>query len=109
MAGASRSRRGSRPRGRRAKLERIATERGHGHRPRTHRRKLDVDTVYHLLETGRIGPEERVELVDGELSTMPAIGGEHSSVTCRLIERLFDATDRSTVLVTGSMPLRLDR
>jgi Uma2 family endonuclease len=69
----------------------------------------NVDTVYHLLETGRIGPEERVELVDGELLTMPSVGGDHSSVTSRLIERLFDATDRSTVLVTGSMPLRLDR
>ena len=69
----------------------------------------NVDTVHHLLETGRIGPEERVELVDGELLTMPSVGGEHSSVTCRLIERLFDATDHSTVLVTGSMPLRLDR
>ena len=69
----------------------------------------NVDTVHHLLATGRIGPEERVEFVDGELSTMPAIGGEHSSVTCRLMERLFDATDHSTVLSTGSMPLRLDR
>jgi hypothetical protein len=73
------------------------------------RRKLDVETVYHLLETGRIGPDERVELVDGELLTMPAIGSKHSSVTSRLIEQLFDATDRAAVLVTGSMPLRLDR
>ena len=73
------------------------------------RRELDVETVHHLVETGRIGPEERVELVDGELSTMPAIGTRHASVTSRLIERLFDATDRSTVLVTGLMPLRLDR
>ena len=73
------------------------------------RRKLDVDTVHHLLETGRIGPDERVELVDGELLTMPAIGSRHASVTSRLIEQLFDATDRAAVLVTGSMPLRLDR
>ena len=73
------------------------------------RRKLDVDSVYDLLKAGRIGPEERVELVDGELLTMPAIGSRHASVTTQLIERLFDATDRSAVLVTGSMPLRLDR
>ena len=73
------------------------------------RRKLDVDTVHHRLETGRIGPEERVELVDGELLTMPAIGTRHGSVTSRLIEQLVDATDRAAVLVTGSMPLRLDR
>jgi Uma2 family endonuclease len=73
------------------------------------RRKLDVETVYHPLETGRIGPEERVELVDGELLTMPAIGAKHASVTSRLIEPLFDATARAAVLVTGSMPLRLDR
>ena len=73
------------------------------------RRKLDVDTVYHLLETGRIGPEERVELVDGELLTMPAIGTRHSSATSRLVERLIRATDPDRVMVTGSAPLRLDR
>ena len=61
------------------------------------RRKLDVDTVYHLLETGRIGPEERVELVDGELSTMPAIGTRICSVTSRLVERLIRPTDPERV------------
>jgi hypothetical protein len=73
------------------------------------RRKLDVDSVYDLLKAGRIGPEERVELVEGELLTVPAIGSRHASATSRLIERLFEATDRTAVLVTGSMPLRLDR
>jgi len=73
------------------------------------RRKLDVETVHHLLETGRIAPDERVELVDGELLTMPAIGTRHSSVTSRLVERLIRATDPDRVMVTGSMPLRLDR
>ena len=73
------------------------------------RRKLDVDTVYHLLETGRIGPEERVELVDGELLTMPAIGTRHSSVTAQLVQLLIRTTDPARVFVSGSTPLRLDR
>jgi Uma2 family endonuclease len=73
------------------------------------RRKLDVDTVYHLLETGRIGPEERVELVDGELLTMPAIGTRHSSVTAQLVQLLIRTTDPDRVFISGSTPLRLDR
>ncbi|NBB71827.1 MAG: Uma2 family endonuclease [Alphaproteobacteria bacterium] len=73
------------------------------------RRKLDVETVHHLVETGRIGAEERVELVDGELLTMPAIGSEHAGVTAELVRRLIRATGPEPVLVTGTTPLRLDR
>jgi Uma2 family endonuclease len=73
------------------------------------RRKLDVETVHHLVETGRIGPEESVELVDGELLTMPPVGGEHAAVTAELVRRLIRATGPAAVLVTGTTPLRLDR
>jgi len=73
------------------------------------RRKLDVETVFHLLETGRIGPEERVELVDGELLTMPASGSEHARTTAELVRQLSGATPREQVFVTDATPLRLDR
>ena len=73
------------------------------------RRKLDVETVHHLVATGRIGPEERVELVDGELLTMPSVGGEHAGVTAELVRQLIRATGPEPVVVTGTTPLRLDR
>lgn len=41
------------------------------------RRLISVDEFVHLIETGFFGREERVELINGEMITMPPIGDSH--------------------------------
>jgi len=72
------------------------------------RRKLDVVAYHQLAESGWIGPDERVELIDGEIIAMSPIGSRHGSATSRLVERLVRDTDPAEVMVTGSMALRVD-
>jgi Uma2 family endonuclease len=52
------------------------------------RRLITVDEFEHLIETGFFGPEERVELVNGEMITMPPIGDGHAGQVNRLIRVL---------------------
>lgn len=71
------------------------------------RRKLDVDAYHRMAEVGIFAPDERVELIDGEILQMVPIGSEHGAVTSALVQR-FVLTLRNEAFVTGSMPLRLD-
>ena len=45
------------------------------------RRRFTVDEYYALAEAGILAPDERVELLDGEIITMAAIGNRH--IFCR--------------------------
>jgi Uma2 family endonuclease len=71
------------------------------------RRKIDVDAYHRMAEAGILAPDERVELIDGEILQMVPIGSEHGSVTSSLVQRFVLAL-RERAFVTGSMPLRLD-
>jgi Uma2 family endonuclease len=71
------------------------------------RRKIDVDAYHRMAEAGIFAPDERVELIDGEILQMVPIGSEHGSVTSALVQRFVLAL-RDEAFVTGSMPLRLD-
>jgi len=71
------------------------------------RRKLDVDAYHRMAEVGIFAPDERVELIDGEILQMVPIGSEHGAVTSALVQRFVLAL-RHEAFVTGSMPLRLD-
>ncbi|MBI2760700.1 MAG: Uma2 family endonuclease [Chloroflexi bacterium] len=48
------------------------------------KRKLSVDDYHRMWESGVFGHEERVELIDGELYAMGAIGPGHGSGTMSL-------------------------
>jgi Uma2 family endonuclease len=50
------------------------------------RRLFTVDEYDHLIETGFFGPEERLELVDGEIITMSPIGAPHAACVARLMD-----------------------
>jgi len=72
------------------------------------RRKLDVEAYHRMAEVGIFAPDERVELIDGEIVEMVPIGSEHAAAVVRL-NRLFDPAHlqgRATVAVPS--PLRLD-
>ncbi len=73
------------------------------------RHRLDVDAYTKMAEAGIIARELRVELIDGQIIDMPAIGSPHAGITKRL-NRLFGrAAADGLVLVSVQDPLRLDR
>jgi Uma2 family endonuclease len=69
--------------------------------------KLTVDQYQRMGETGILGPEDRVELLDGELFAMPPIGDGHEGKTIRL-NRLFARLLGDRVLISVQNPVRLN-
>lgn len=45
---------------------------------------IDVDTYYRMAREGLIGPDEQVELLEGEIVRMPPIGPTHADVVDEL-------------------------
>ena len=72
--------------------------------PRRHR--ISVEHYYRMAEAGLFAPDERVELIDGEIVDMPPMGTRHAAKLSRLVEILSAAVgDRGIVRV--QLPLRL--
>ncbi len=71
------------------------------------RRRFTVDEYYRMAEAGILSPEERVELIDGEILQLSPIGDRHQACVDRL-NQLFvrRAGDAAIVRVQG--PIRLD-
>jgi len=70
------------------------------------RRPITVAEYHRMGETGGIGPEERVELLDGELLTMPPIGPDHVAGVDglgRLLQRAIG--ERAWISVGGAITL----
>ena len=72
------------------------------------RHRLDVDAYYRMAEAGILERGARVELIDGDIIDMPAIGSPHAAVTNRLSRLLVRAVGDATALVSVQSPLRLD-
>lgn len=72
------------------------------------RRRFDVDAYYRMAEAGVLGDARRVELIDGEIIDMAAIGSPHAAVTNRLARLFTRALRDETALVNVQSPLRLD-
>lgn len=62
------------------------------HPPLARRRLLSVDDYHRMAEAGIFGPEERVELIEGEIVTMAPIGPDHSGIVNQLNQLLVMAT-----------------
>lgn len=73
----------------------------------TRTRRFTVDEYYRMAEAGILGPDERVELLDGEILDLLPIGSRHAGVTSYLANRLIRAL-RERVLVMVQCPLRID-
>jgi len=71
------------------------------------RKKFTVEEYHKLGEVGIIGPDERTELIDGDIILMAPMGSRHFSRLIRLVRifpKLFN--DRASVAIQG--PVRLN-
>ena len=71
------------------------------------RHRLTVDQFHRMGEAGVIGPEVRVELLEGEVVEMAPIGTRHAGTVNRLT-RLVAAAIGEEAVVAVQNPLRLD-
>jgi Uma2 family endonuclease len=70
------------------------------------RQKINVDEYYRMAEDGRLAPDARVELIEGEIIAMPPIGPKHASSTTYITRTLSRVVgDRAGV--RSQNPLRL--
>ena len=69
-------------------------------------RKFTVDEYYRMAEVGILRPDERVELIDGEIILMAPMGNPHATGVRRL-ERVWHDTAGNAVTVSGQCPIRL--
>jgi Uma2 family endonuclease len=72
------------------------------------RRRFDIDAYYRMADAGVLGDARRVELIDGEIIDMAAIGSPHAEVTNRLARLFTRALRDDAALVNVQSPLRLD-
>ena len=72
--------------------------------PRPHR--LTVDDYYRMAEVGVLSPDDRTELIEGEIIDMPPIGSRHAEVVRLLNKRLVRAAGDSAEVST-QLPVRL--
>jgi hypothetical protein len=72
------------------------------------RRLFDVREYYKMGKAGILKPDERVELIEGEIIQMPAIGVPHASHVNRLNNLLFPAV-RGAAQVVIQNPIHLSQ
>ncbi|VFU17424.1 Uma2 family endonuclease [Methylocella tundrae] len=73
--------------------------------PTKHR--FDVDAYYKLAEAGILPNPHRVELIDGEIIDLNAIGSPHAAITTRLTRQFIRAVG-DLAIISVQNPLRLD-
>ncbi|MCC6786034.1 MAG: Uma2 family endonuclease [Planctomycetes bacterium] len=70
------------------------------------RRAITVEAYHRMGEVGILAPDERVELIEGEVVEMAPIGSRHSGMVGRLTRMLVhSAGDRGLVFVQNSVRL----
>ncbi len=74
--------------------------------PAPHR--LSVDDYYKMAEVGNHKPEDRVELIEGEIIDMVPIGSAHGGTTIKLVELFSRAVADGLVALSVQGALRLD-
>ena len=77
-------------------------------RPQTPaKHRFDVDAYYKLAAAGILPNPHRVELIDGEIIDLNAIGSPHAAITTRLTRQFIRAVG-DLAIISVQNPLRLD-
>lgn len=71
------------------------------------RYRFTVDEYHRLAETGILGEEDRVELIDGEIVMMTPMGSRHAACLARLTQLLVELADGAAIVRVQS-PVELD-
>src|SRR3990172_5241515 len=71
-----------------------------------HRRKMSADQFERMGQTGILGPDARVELIEGELIEMAPIGSRHAAAVSFLSAHFVRAVGDAALVWTQN-PLRL--
>jgi Uma2 family endonuclease len=69
------------------------------------KRRFNVHEYHRMAEAGILTPHDRVQLIDGEIFVMAAVGSRHASAVKRLTHLLSKACDAQVVSV--QQPVRL--
>ena len=68
---------------------------------------FNVDQYYRLAEVGVLQPDDRVELIEGEIIRMPPIVSPHAARVTRISYALRDVFERRAIISVQN-PVRLD-
>lgn len=74
--------------------------------PERTQRLFTADEYERMIETGILGEDERVELIDGEIRAMSPIGSKHAACVKRLIALITEQLGRRAI-VSAQDPVRL--
>ncbi len=72
--------------------------------PLLQRHRYTVAGYYRMAETGILKPDERVELIEGEIIDMPPIGIDHAYVVRRLTA-IFTRKEGMKAIVSAQNPI----
>ena len=72
------------------------------------RKRFTVDEYYRMAEVGILDPDDRVELIEGEIIQMSPIGDRHAGCVNRATD-LFTQLFRGKAVVTVQNPIRLNK
>jgi Uma2 family endonuclease len=90
-----------------ARVEYHASKGNAAMRTEVTKKLFTVAEYYQMAEAGIIGPEDRVELIDGEIIQMSPIGDRHAGYVNRLI-RLFVGAFGRRAVVSVQNPVQLN-
>lgn len=71
------------------------------------RHRLTVDDYHQMAESGILGPDDRVELIAGEVLDMSPIGSLHAAIVRALARWLSDSVGQSAIVAVQD-PIHLD-
>jgi len=62
------------------------------------RHRLNIEAYHKMLEAGIFDPEDRIELIEGELLDMAPIGSNHAGTVYKLIQRITSAVGDGAIV-----------